>query len=140
MDNDNWIKALGGGAREAQLPDDWGTVADGLFHNAVTFGRRPNIERGDQIALYASGWKLIFAVGEVTTYPYQAESSSETPWPWRVNVQLSRSVRYVHDGVPLDALSVDGRDLSVSMRRRSHMRLSDAEYQIAVAGLARQSG
>src|SRR6185437_11822688 len=118
-----WIKALGGGPRDARIPDDWAQVADGLFHHAVTFGRRPNMKRGDRIALYASGWRLVFAVGEVTSHPYQAESSTETSWPWRVNVHLNHSVRYVHDGVPLDDLSVAHRDLSVSMRRRSHMRL-----------------
>lgn len=134
---DIWIKALGGGAREARIPDDWATVADGLFNHSVTFGRHPNMKRGDKIALYASGWKLIFAVGEVTGAAYQAESVADTPWPWRVNVHLHQSVRFVHDGVPLDELSVDGRDLSVSMRRRSHMRLSDAEYEVAAASLAR---
>jgi hypothetical protein len=35
-------------------------------------------------------------------------------------------------GVPLETLNVGDRDVRVSMRRRSHIRLSEAEYQAAV--------
>ena len=32
-------------------------------------------------------------------------------WPWCVDVHLNHSTRFIHDGVPLDDLSVDGRNL-----------------------------
>jgi hypothetical protein len=133
--NDHWIKALGMGAREQQLPDDWGRVGNGLFHNAVTFSGRPGLKSGDGIVLYASGTGLVFAVGIVTSFPYLFEEDGTTGWPWRVNVKLEYWRDFLHDGVPLEELNVDGRDLRNRMKRRSHIRLSAAEYEAAVSSL-----
>jgi hypothetical protein len=135
---ENWLKALGGGARGKRIPDDWSSLEDGLFDKCVTFGREPSVKRGDRIALYAAGWGLVFAVGEVTSYPYPRESLAGSNWPWCVDVHLNHSTRFIHDGVPLDDLSVDSRNLRVSMRRRSHIRLSDAEYGAAVGALTQR--
>ena len=76
-----------------------------------------------------------YPAGEVTSYPYQAESPTETHWPWRVNVRLDWRKPFIHEGVALEGLSVDGRDLRRSMRRRSHIRLSEKEYEVAVNAL-----
>jgi hypothetical protein len=133
---DNWLKALGMGAREQQLPDDWSSVADGLFHNAITFAGRPGLAKGDGVVLYASGTGLIFAVGSVTSFPYLAEEDATTGWPWRVNVELDNSRPFVHDGELLSTLNVEDRDLRKVIKRRSHVRLSDAEYAAATRALA----
>jgi hypothetical protein len=132
---DNWIKALGMGVREQQLPDEWGSVGDGLFHNAITFAAKPGLAKGDGVVLYASGTGLVFAVGSVTSYPYLAEEDAATDWPWRVNVNLDHWREFLHDGEPLQALNVDDRDLRKVIKRRSHIRLSDAEFEAAVAVL-----
>lgn len=137
---DNWLKALGMGARGQQLPDHWATVGEGLFHHAVTFAARPSMGTGDVIVLYASGTGLFFAVGSVTSYPYLFEEAGTTNWPWRVNVELDHWRDFVHDGVPLDALNVDGRDLRQVIKRRSHVRLSDREYEAAVRALGSRDG
>lgn len=133
----NWIKSWGEGARERQVRDDWKSEAGGLLVNAVTFGpreRRPSVGTGDGIIYYAAGWQLLFAAGRVTSYAYLFEAEGATPWPWRVNVQLDddRTRQFIHDGVPLDSLNVDGRDFRTLMRRRSHLKLSDAEYRAAL--------
>lgn len=133
---DNWLKALGMGNREQQLPDDWSGVANGLFHNAITFAARPGLEKGDSVVLYASGTGLIFATGSVTSFPYLAEDDATTDWPWRVNVKLDNWRRFVHDGEPLATLNVEDRDLRRVIKRRSHVRLSDAEYAAAAHALA----
>jgi EVE domain len=133
--NDYWIKALGMGRRGQQIDDHWEDVANGLFRNAVTFASRPGIKSGDGIVLYASGTGLFFAVGEVTSYPYLYETDGSTNWPWRVNVKLHHWRDYIHDGEPLERLNVNGRDLRVSMRRRSHIRLSEKEYEAAKMAL-----
>lgn len=133
--DDYWIKALGMGARGQQIPDDWASLGDGLFRNCVTFASRPGIKSGDGIVLYASGTGLFFAAGTVTSYPYLFEQDGSTRWPWRVNVKLDHWRDFIHDGVPLEVLNVDGRDLRVSIKRRSHIRLSETEYQVAVRAL-----
>lgn len=133
---DFWIKALGMGAREQQLPDKWATIADGLFHNAVTFAGQPGMVPGDGIVLYASGTGLFFAVGEVKSFPYRFEEDGTTDWPWRVNVKLAHWREFLHDGVPLEVLNVDERDLRKTIKRRSHIRLSATEYDAAVRALS----
>jgi hypothetical protein len=120
-------------APEGQMPDDWRSIK--VLTHAATFGRHPSVKAGDGIVYYASGKGLVFAAGEVTSYPYEAESPTETHWPWRVNVRLDWSKPFIHEGVALENLNVDGRDLRVSMRRRSHIRLSEKEYEAAIAAL-----
>lgn len=132
--SDNWIKSLGMGARGHQLRDDWGNERGGLLHQALTFARRPGLAKGDGVVLYAAGVGLIFAVGRVTSHPYRDEADT-TDWPWRVNIELDQSREFLHDGEPLEVLNVDGRDLRNVIKRRSHVRLSDAEFQSAVRAL-----
>ena len=133
---DNWLKALGGGARGKRIPDEWATLEDGLFLRLSTYGREPSIKRGDRIALYGAGWGLVFATAEAIGYPHPRDSLAASDWPWAVEHHVTHSVRFIHDGVPLEDLNVDSRDLRVSMRRRSHIRLSDAEFEAVVHGLA----
>jgi len=99
--------------------------------------RRPSLGRGDGIVYYAAGWQLLFAAGTVKSYAYFKTDDGEADWPWRVNVELDEAyVRdFIHDGVPLDVLNVDGRDLRRLMRRRSHMKLSKEEYEAALDAL-----
>jgi hypothetical protein len=48
-------------------------------------------------------------------------------------------VDFVHDGVPLEALNVDGRDLRRSIRQHSAIRLTQAEGETAVSELNNRS-
>src|SRR4051794_10084626 len=123
MAKEYWLKALGMGARGQQMPDDWRSI--NVLTHAATFGREPSVKAGDGIVYYASGKGLVFAAGEVTSYPYRAEDPSEANWPWRVNVRLDTQVEYIHEGTPLESLNVGDRDLRSSMRRHSHIRLSE---------------
>lgn len=130
-----WIKALGGGPRIQRMPDDWRDVGEGLFERAVTFARRSRIEPGDKIVLYAAGWGAFFACGTAHSYPYECDEDDDR-WRWRVDFQIDHAVPWIHDGLPLQVLNIDGRDLRVAMRRRSHIRLSEVEYDAAVKALA----
>jgi hypothetical protein len=131
---DYWLKLLGGGLRGKLLRDDWTNERDGLLLRAATFARRPGIRRGDAIAYCAAGHRMVFAAGYATN-PARLESDDETRWPWRVEVSLPWKTEFVHQGVPLDHLNVDGRDLRTSIRQHSHIRLSRPEYEAAVAAL-----
>jgi hypothetical protein len=130
----HWIKALGGGPRIGRMPDDWRSVENGLFERNVTFAQNSSIEPGDKIVLYAAGWGAFFAIGTAESYPYEADV--DDAWRWRVDFTPEHALPAIHDGIPLQKLNVDGRDLRVAMRRRSHIRLSEAEYAAAVEALA----
>jgi hypothetical protein len=94
---------------------------------------------GDGIVYYASGTGLIFAVGKITSYPFRSEDPEHQGWPWRAKVKLSHWRDFIPDGVPLEALNVEERDLRQTIKRRSHIRLSEAEYREAVRLLSHTS-
>lgn len=130
--DDYWIKALGMGARQQQMPNNWAEIGNGLFHREVTSGVRPGMRTGDGIVYYASGIGLVFAVGEVTSFPFPFDDPEQPHWPWRARVKLTHWRDFIPDGVPLEALNVEKRDLRQSIKRRSHIRLSQGEYQEAL--------
>lgn len=140
-----WLKALGMGMGKPGEPlepgeplrDDWTELDNGLLKRRVMFPRRPSVERGDRIVYYSAGRGrgLIFAEGEVTSYPYEERSDRRPRYPWWVDVRLDLGCDFIHDGVPLETLSVDGRDLRRLMRRRSHIRLTPREYEAAIRAL-----
>lgn len=133
---DKWIKSLGMGARGKQLRDDWRNERGGLLCQALPFAARPGLRKGDGVVLYAAGEGIVFAVAKATSHPYHDESDS-TNWPWRVNIELEHAREFLHDGEPLDVLNVDERDLRTVIKRRSHVRLSEAEFEAAVRALSR---
>lgn len=118
-----WLKTLG--TAKAPVPDDWRAAHDGALLHTITFRRRPSMEPGHRIALYAAGWRAVFAAGTITTLPYEQEG--EDPWPWRVGVHLTHGVALIHDGMPLSALTAEP-PLSRSIRQKSHIRISSGEH------------
>src|SRR4051794_37682395 len=108
---DYWLKMFGGGRREQLLRNDWMNERHGLLLEAATFPRRPGIRTGDGIVYYGAGHRVFFAAGHAISLPFQAEAYDETRWPWRVKVSLPWRVEFIHDGVPLEHLNVDDRDL-----------------------------
>lgn len=99
----------------------------------MTFTRPPrSIERGHGIVYYAALTGLVFAAGRVTSYPYKLEEEWTPDWPWRVDVSIEVFEEFIHNGVRLGELNVEDRDLRRSIRQKSHIRLSDAEYAAAV--------
>jgi hypothetical protein len=131
-----WLKTLGGGARGTVLRDDWQQELGGVLLRAATFPRCPKgIRAGDGVVYYAAGHRLTFAAGHVSSDAYQAESYERTHWPWRVDVFLSQTVEFVHEGTPLEHLNVSGRDLAQSVRRHAYIRLTKDEYETGVRSL-----
>jgi EVE domain-containing protein len=120
-------------AGSPQLRDDWLNFHDGFFLERATFKRQPSVKTGDGIVYYASGKGLVFAVGSVTSYAYELNETWSEEYQWVVNVKLEARREFIHDGVPLEDLEVDGRDLRMAMRRRSHLRVSDEMYDEALS-------
>lgn len=137
MHREYWLKTLGMGARSARLADDWRSVTE--LTNRVTSKRRSSMKTGDGIVYYAAGSRLLFAAGTVTSHSYYKPKDNEDLWPWKVDVSLDeeRSLDFIPRGVALDAISVDGRDLGRSIRQKSHIRLTESEYNAAMDALHR---
>jgi hypothetical protein len=92
----------------------------------------------DAIVYYGAGYGVVFAAGKTTSIPWD-EKSDDSPWPFRVRVDLSIALDFIHDCVPLDDMSVDGRNLRASVRQHSHIRLTEREYQAALKALRRKA-
>ena len=78
----------------------------------------------------------MFAVYEAISLPYQEDPPD--PWGWHVKVKPVIDLDFVHDGVPLENLNVDGRDLRRSIRQHSAIRLTEIEGNAALAEISKQ--
>jgi hypothetical protein len=121
-----WLKMLGTTGRPMQ--DDW--LNEGFrTKDRVTSRKRMSMRPGDGIALYATGWGAVFAVGSVTSFAYKRPDEESEGFEWCIDVDLGDGLReFIHEGVPLDLVSVDGRDLRQSIKQQSHIKLKPAEW------------
>jgi hypothetical protein len=121
-----WLKAVGHAG--GPLPDRW------LEERAVLlartgFPRRPRIEPGDRLVLYAAVWRRVFAVAEATGEPERREHPR---WPWFVPIEALLVVPALDAAPPVEAIGVAPR----SMSQQSHIRLPAEHYDLAVEALA----
>jgi hypothetical protein len=125
----HWLKALG--HARGPLPAAW--LEDGSVRRLTRTGfpRRPRMEPGDRLVYYASVWRRVFAVVEVTAPPTDAHPISER-WPWTVEVEPLIVIPRLDDAPPVEAIGVPAR----SMSQQSHIRLSPEHYRRAVEAIA----
>jgi hypothetical protein len=98
----------------------------------LRFPKRPRIAIGDRMALYAVGHDCVFAIVEIFQRPYEIEGPNN--WDsWQVETRPVLSMCY--SGAPRLADLAVQRDLHESIRQHSHIGLTDAEYQRAIAAL-----
>jgi hypothetical protein len=95
------------------------------------FPRRPRMQAGDRLVLYASGWKCVFGVAEVTSEPEVVEGAPAR-WPWSVAVELLVVVPLLSNAPPVEAIGVAPR----SMSQQSHIRLESRHLELALEALA----
>jgi hypothetical protein len=124
-----WLKALG--HARGPMPDAW--LEDGRLGSLrrTGFPRRPRMAPGDRLVYYASVWKVIFAVMEVTEEPVTGRSGSER-WPWTVEVEPLVVVPLLSNAPPVEAIGVPPR----SMSQQSHIRLEPAHLERALEAIA----
>lgn len=99
------------------------------------FPRRPRIERGDLLAIYAAGSAREYGEGRVFALEECAseepEPSGHDRWSWEIRTRRLASV-----ALPLAPTL---RDLAVSTRsigRHSHIRLTERQGELALAAFA----
>lgn len=138
-----WLKTIG--ASRAPLPDDWLKVSHRLSER-VHFPKnaRPRgISQGDHFLLYGVtdiGGRIIGAARFESPTFYLDDGSQEPErrpedvesWPWRLDITILLSVWHSHRGPTVDAIGVPG----TKVRRRSHIRITEEEYQAGVEALA----
>jgi len=125
-----FLKAHGTGS--APLADHWLQAGSTLVRPGRTgFPRRPRVDPGDRLVLYASGWRRIFGVAEVLSEP-SADAPASARWPWSLQVELLVVVPVLSNAPPLEAIGVAPR----SMSQHSHIRLEPRHLELALEALA----
>jgi hypothetical protein len=121
-----WLKAVGHAG--GPLPERWLEERGALLHR-TGFPRRPRIEPGDRLVLYAAVWRRVFAICEATGEP---ERRDHPRWPWTVPIETLLVVPSLDAAPPVEAIGVAAR----SMSQQSHIRLRSEHYDLAVEALA----
>jgi hypothetical protein len=123
-----WLKLLGTGE------DAMDESAVPLVLRDIGFPRRPSLKVGDKVVLYAIGHDCVFAIVEVFS-PVRAGTGPH-PWDsWRCEVRPVCWTTYSNAPGLASLTAPGGRDLFVSIRQQSHLKLTDGEYLRAVRGL-----
>jgi hypothetical protein len=125
--SDDWLKAWG--LPNDPLQDDWKNHRGGLLTRRATYRRHPSVRPGDRLFYYAVGYRVVFGLYEAVSLPFQAGGDDE--WDWHVKVEPIIDIEFLHDGIPLRELSVDDRDLLISIRQKAAIRLREPEAKTA---------
>lgn len=148
-----WIKSVG--AARAPLKDEWlreEIAVDGALAASPRLAERVHFPRnkrpvgitvGDFFLLYGVtdlGGRIIGA-GIFKSRFYEEDRAEElklrseedvVAWPWRIDIEMLISVWHAHRGPTIEAVDID----PVKMRRRSHLRLTEAQYLAGLTALA----
>jgi hypothetical protein len=125
----HWLKAIG--HAKGPLTDAWLEERPASLHR-TGFPRRPRMEPGDRLVYYASVWRVVFAVVEVTGEPALTGRVGTDRWPWTVDVEPLLLVPRLDAAPPVEAIGVPAR----SMSQQSHIRLDPEHFRRAVEALA----
>ena len=129
----HWLKAVG--HARGPLPEAW--LIDERASARLTrtgFPRRPRMAPGDRLVLYASVWKRVFAIVEVTSEP--AQDNESVRWPWSVRIEPLVVVPHLDNAPPIEAIGVAAR----SMSQQSHIHLTERQYALAVEAIGAVAG
>jgi len=94
---------------------------------AHSSSKRPSVQPGDLVVLYAAVWQAIFGIAEVTGSP--ENDPSRTRWAWRFPIRPLAVVADLHDAPPVEAAGI----FPQSLWRHSHIRLTPEQFASARA-------
>jgi hypothetical protein len=92
---------------------------------AHSASRRPSVQLGDDVVLYAAGWRVIFALAEVVSHP--ENDPARTRWQWRFAIRPTLALPDLRDAPPVGAAGV----LPRSLGRHSYVRLTEEQHALA---------
>jgi hypothetical protein len=129
-----WIKVAGTG-EAAYTQERWDDRRARLRHDgngASLFPRRPRIERGDRLVVYASGSAALYGEGRFIAIEEvisdEPEPSGHERWCWRLDTRLLAAAEKLAAAPALREIGVSPK----SLRQHSHIRLSDEQGQAAL--------
>lgn len=125
-----WLKVLG--TSREPLAALWMDARPELVREIRFPPRIPTLELGDRVLYYASGWQRIFAAGELVSDPKFTPHADYENYPW---VAAVRPLLIVPDLTLAPDLRLAGID-SLSVRSKSHIRLTETQYREAIGRLA----
>jgi hypothetical protein len=123
----HWLKAIG--HAKGPLPEAW--LDDERWHTRLArtgFPRRPRIVPGDRLVLYASVWKRVFALAEVTGEP---RPSGHDRWPFEVPLEALLVIPHLDNAPPVEAMGIMPR----SMSQQSHISITPRQYDLAAEAI-----
>lgn len=102
----------------------------------VDFSGRPRqVKPDDFLVLYAAGGlKRVFAVAQVKSEFYEADTDFHPRWPYRVDISYLVNLPAA-EGVLIDEVSTPRRKLINILKRRSYFKLYEDEYELALERL-----
>jgi hypothetical protein len=123
----DWLKSWG--LPDDRLEDDWKNHRGGLLTRRATYRRQPSVRPGDRLFYYAVGHRVVFGLYEAVSLPFQSGGDDE--WDWHVKVEPIVDLDFLHDGIPVEALSVSDRNVTVALRQKAAIRLKEEEAAVA---------
>ncbi len=132
----NYLKLIGSSSKPITDPP-----FNGLYDEKyIGFrkARKPGIRCGDTLFLYAPGGsKRIFAFAEATGEPepnadYNSMEEGSCRWEIPVKYKVNLPVAL---GILIDEIGPGQRNLIISLRRQSHIKLTDEESKSIVSKL-----
>ena len=127
-----WLKLIGSVKRPLTDPDYQGRWE--AKHIGFRKTGKPSFRVGDQVFLYApGGTKSIFALAEIISDPeineqYDPNEEGSCYWNVKVNYLINQPVDC---GINIEEITTKNRNLSKSIQRQSHIRLSPEEAELA---------
>ncbi len=127
-----WLKLVGSQERPITEAPWHGSLTD--KHIGFRRAGRPSIRTGDHLFLYAPGGsRRIFALAEVVSDPEldpNYKPNEHGSCQWRLSVRYLTNLP-VASGILLDDIVCGERDLRLSVRQASHVRLLAGESELA---------
>jgi hypothetical protein len=98
---------------------------------AHSSSKRPSVEPGDLVVLYAAVWQAVFALAEVVGEP--EHDPERERWSWRFAIRPLAAVPDLHDAPAVEEIGV----FPQSLWRHSHIRLTREQFDAARALIER---
>ena len=132
----SWLKLIGSADKPITEHPFYGSY--NTEYVGFRKARMPGIRMGDHLFLYAPGGsRRIFALAEAMSDPekdinYNPKEEGSCRWKLRVRYFINLTVS---SGILIDEVNSGQRNLTHSIRRQSHIKLSHEEYKLAYSKL-----
>jgi hypothetical protein len=97
---------------------------------AHSSSKRPSVQPGERVVLYAAVWQAVYAIAEIVGEP--EHDPERTRWAWRFAIRPLDVVTDLREAPAVEEVGV----FPQSLWRHSHIRISDEQFESAAAAIA----